>query len=260
MAYDYEWFKHEVYRITNIDLNSYKEAQMKRRIDSLIGKYGAEGYDEFVTMMKKDKNILDSFVTYLTINVSEFFRNADQWKLMDEKIIPGLIESFGHNLKIWSAACSTGDEPYTIVMLMSKHIPLSQIHIIATDIDAMAIAKAKEGIYTERDIAGVPEEFRKRYFKKTEDKYQISEEIKSHVNFIKADLLRDTYPNNCSLIICRNVLIYFTDDAKDRIFKKFYDALDEKGIMFIGSTEQILNYRDIGFTRKGSFYYEKGDA
>ena len=112
MAADYEWFKKGVYDLTKIDLNAYKEKQMKRRIDTLIGKYEVNGYDGFLDLIKKDREALDSFVTYLTINVSEFFRNKEQWELMDKEMVPELMSKFGKNLKIWSAACSTGDEPY----------------------------------------------------------------------------------------------------------------------------------------------------
>ena len=125
MAADYEWFKKGVYDLTKIDLNAYKEKQMKRRIDTLIGKYEVKGYDGFLDLIKKDREALDAFVSYLTINVSEFFRNKEQWQLMDKEMVPELMSKFGKNLKIWSAACSTGDEPYTIVMMLSKHLPLN---------------------------------------------------------------------------------------------------------------------------------------
>lgn len=150
MAYDYEYLKKAVYELTMIDLNAYKEKQMKRRIDTLIAKHKIVGYDNYVKALKDDKALFDEFVNYLTINVSEFYRNPDQWKLMDQQIIPELIGKFGKNLKIWSAACSTGDEPYSLVMALSKHIPLNQIKIHATDIDEQVIAKAKTGIYPER--------------------------------------------------------------------------------------------------------------
>ena len=88
MAADYEWFKKNVYDLTKIDLNAYKEKQMKRRIDTLIGKYDVKGYDGFFDLIKKDREALDSFVTYLTINVSEFFRNKEQWELMDKEMVP----------------------------------------------------------------------------------------------------------------------------------------------------------------------------
>ena len=258
MTYDYEWFKKAVYDLTKIDLNAYKEKQMKRRIDTLIGKYDVKGYDGFAELIKKDREALDAFVTYLTINVSEFFRNVDQWNLMDKEMVPELMSKFGKNLKIWSAACSTGDEPYTIVMLLSKHMPLNQVSILATDLDAVVLAKAKAAIYDKKEVAGVPADFKTKYFTETEDgKMKVSDEIKSRVTFKQSDLLRDPYPKDLHLIVCRNVLIYFTEEAKDEIFRKYYDSLAPGGILFIGSTEQIINYKEIGFVRKNSFYYEK---
>lgn len=102
---DYEKFKEKVYQLTKIDLSSYKERQMKRRIDSLITKNKIKSYDEYIEAIKSDKKMLDDFVTYLTINVSEFYRNPEQWKLLENEILPYLFERFGNNLKIWSAAC-----------------------------------------------------------------------------------------------------------------------------------------------------------
>ena len=118
MAYDYEYFKKEVYKLTQIDLNAYKEKQMKRRIDTLIERYKLDGYDSFLKSLRSDKDFLDDFMNYLTINVSEFFRNPDQWNILDRTIVPELLDKFGNRLNIWSAACSTGDEPYSLVMLM----------------------------------------------------------------------------------------------------------------------------------------------
>ncbi len=120
MAYDYEWFKKAVYDLTKIDLNAYKEKQMKRRIDTLIAKNSIVGYDKYMTFIKTNTAKFEEFINYLTINVSEFYRNADQWKVLDTQIIPELISKFGKNLKIWSAACSTGDEPYSLVMALSR--------------------------------------------------------------------------------------------------------------------------------------------
>ncbi|MBQ7955376.1 MAG: protein-glutamate O-methyltransferase CheR [Lachnospiraceae bacterium] len=257
MAYDYEYFKKEIMALTTIDLNSYKEKQMKRRIDTLISKHKIVGYDKYVQLLKTDKERFDEFVNYLTINVSEFYRNPDQWQLLDKNIIPELISKFGKNLKIWSAACSTGDEPYSLVMALSRHIPLNQIKIYATDIDKQVIEKAKIGLYSEKSIVAVPDDLKQKYFTKVGPSYQISNEIKSRVEFQQHNLLKDTYPTGVNMIVCRNVLIYFTEEAKDEVFVKFQKALAPQGILFIGSTEQIINHRDMGYERKNSFFYEK---
>lgn len=257
MVYDYEYFKKEIFALTSIDLNSYKEKQMKRRIDTLIAKNKIDGYDKYVHALKTDKRLFEEFVNYITINVSEFYRNPEQWKFLDETVIPELISKFGKNLKIWSAACSTGDEPYSLVMALSRHIPLNQIKIYATDLDKQVIAKAKLGLYSEKSIVSVPDDFKKKYFTQVGPSYKIADEIKARVEFKEHNLLKDAYPTDYHMIVCRNVLIYFTEEAKDMVFRKYYQSLASGGVLFIGSTEQIMNYRDIGFDRKSSFFYTR---
>lgn len=257
MAYDYEYFKKEILALTSIDLNCYKEKQMKRRIDTLIAKHKIVGYDKYVLGLKTDKDLFEEFVNYITINVSEFYRNPEQWKLMDEQMIPELIKKYGKNLKVWSAACSTGDEPYSLVMALSKHLPLSNIKIYATDLDKQVIAKAKVGLYSEKSIVAVPDDLKKKYFTKVGVSYKISDEIKARVEFKEHNLLKDSYPTDYHLIVCRNVLIYFTEEAKDEVFRKFYKSLASGGVLFIGSTEQIINYKEMGYERKNSFFYQK---
>lgn len=259
MLDSYEVFKQSIYSMTKIDLNSYKERQMKRRIDALISKHGINSYADYVINLKSDKVIFDEFVNYITINVSEFYRNPEQWNLLEKEILPNLLEHFGKELKIWSAACSTGDEPYSMVMLLSKFMPLNKIKIIATDIDTKVLEKASVGLYHMKSLKGVPEEFLHKYFTKlTDTSYQISENIKSCVEFKQHNLLSDPYPSKCDLIICRNVLIYFTDEAKDSIYSKFHGALKKDGILFVGSTEQIIQATQMGFHNYRSFFYRKG--
>ena len=255
---DYEQFKAQVYSLTKIDLSSYKEKQMKRRIDSLISKNNYKGYSDYIAAIKTDSNLFEEFVNYLTINVSEFWRNPEQWKIMEQYVVPELINKFGKRLKIWSAACSTGDEPYSLVMLLSKFMPLSDIKIIATDIDKQVLEKAQTGLYNEKSLVGLPPELKNKYFTKVGlSNYQISDEIKKCVTFKQHNLLRDAYPENFDLIVCRNVLIYFTDEAKLDIYKKFNKSLKQGGYLFIGSTEQIINYKEINFSSFKSFFYIK---
>lgn len=255
MAYDYEWFKKAVFDLTKIDLSAYKERQMKRRIDTLIQRNKIEGYDNYIKVIKTDKSKFEEFVNYLTINVSEFYRNPEQWEFLEKEVFPELIKKFGDNLKIWSAACSTGDEPYSLAMCLSKYIPLNRIHITATDLDKQVIAQAKTGLYAEKSIACVPAEYKKKYFTKVGTSYQISDDIKKCVTFQEHNLLKDKYFENYHLIVCRNVLIYFTEEAKDEVYVKFGKSLQKGGVLFIGSTEQIVKYKEAGFERANSFFY-----
>lgn len=257
MAYDYDSFMEDIFKLTTIDLTFYKQVQMKRRIDALINKSNLGGYEGYMAALKKDKKLLNEFVEYITINVSEFYRNPEQWDILTKKVIPGLIEKYGTNLNIWSAACSTGDEPYSLVMALSEFIPLDKIKINATDISDEVIGKAKVGLYSEKSIANVPKKYKDKYFIKNGPFYQISDDIKKCVEFRKHNLLKDKFFTDYNLIVCRNVLIYFTEEAKDETFSKFYDSLAKGGMLFIGSTEQIINYKQIGYIRKSNFFYEK---
>lgn len=257
MINDYEKFKSDVYNLTKLDLNSYKERQMKRRIDTLISKNNFVSYDEYINAIKSNSKLFNEFLNYLTINVSEFFRNPEQWKLLEKEVLPYLIDKFGKNLKIWSTACSSGDEPYSLAMVISKFMPLSQIKIYATDIDKQILEKAKVGLYNEKSVAAVPEEFKSKYLRKIGNTYQVSDEIKKCVEFRQHNLLKDNYLDNCDLIVCRNVLIYFTEEAKVEIYKKFNKALNKGGVLFIGSTEQIMQHKELNYKREKSFFYEK---
>ena len=235
MTDSYEVFKTDVFRLTKIDLNAYKERQMKRRIDSLIAKHRFTTYHQYVDELKKNKAMFDEFVNYLTINVSEFYRNPEQWVTLEKKILPELLSKSG-TLKIWSAACSTGDEPYSLVMLLSKFM----------------------GLYNVKSLKGLPDEFLKKYFTKINDtNYKISDEIKKCVEFKKHNLLEDTYPAQCDLIVCRNVLIYFTEEAKEEIYRKFNASLKQKCFLFVGSTEQIIQPEKLGYDTFQSFFYQK---
>jgi len=254
----YELFKTAIYDLSKIDLNSYKERQMKRRIDALITKNGIKSYKEYINKLKTDNATFQEFLNYITINVSEFYRNPEQWRILETEVLPALFEQFGNNLKIWSAACSTGDEPYSLVMLLSKFLPLKRIKIYATDIDKQVLEKARLGLYHEKSLRSLPAEFIEKYFVKINDRtYQISEAIRSCVDFNHHDLLKDPYPSNCDLIVCRNVLIYFTDDAKNNVYKNFNKSLKKDGVLFVGSTEQIIQANQLGYRSTHSFFYKK---
>lgn len=253
----YEDFKKDIFTLTKIDLNAYKEKQMKRRIETLISKNNITSYKDYVALIKKDAEKFEQFVNFLTINVSEFYRNPEQWGILDKEVFPALVQRFGKSLKVWSAACSTGDEPYSLVMALSKHIPLNQIKITATDIDKQVLDKARMGLYNEKSIAAVPPEFKKKYFTKVGNSYKIADEIKRQVEFKEHNLLKDPYPTGCHLIVCRNVLIYFTEEAKDVIYRKFNASLKQGCFLFVGSTEQIIQPEKIGYDTYQSFFYRK---
>lgn len=252
----YEKFKSQILKKTSIDLSSYKERQMKRRIESMIKRNGKKDFEEYFQLINSDSDKYNEFINYLTINVSEFYRNANQWEILKDSVVPSLLEGKS-TLKVWSAACSTGEEPYTIAMVLSNFFPLNRIKIQAYDIDDEAINKAKLGLYSEKSITNVPEAFKKKYFSQVGNSFKISDEIKKCVEFKKFNLLKDPYPKGYDLIVCRNVMIYFTEDAKDEMYHNFNGALREKGVLFVGSTEQIILPAKYKFKSLKTFFYEK---
>ncbi|MDE8562366.1 protein-glutamate O-methyltransferase CheR [Anoxybacillus rupiensis] len=255
---DYQQFVISVRKKTGIDLSQYKEAQMKRRLTSLYEKRGFKSFQEFFKAIEADQALFHEFLDRMTINVSEFYRNAKRWEVLEKKILPKLLER-NRRLKIWSAACSTGEEPYTLVMILSKLLPLSQLSVLATDIDDNAIRRAKLGIYAERSLQEVPEDMKKKFFTKEGMYYKIDENVKNAVTFKKHNLLADPFDTNYDLIVCRNVLIYFTEEAKHSLYHKFSQALRPGGIFFVGSTEQIFNPFSYGFETEDTFFYRKID-
>lgn len=258
--FDYEEFKKAFYEHSGIDLNLYKEKQMKRRLTSLVERNGYSTFMDFFRAALRDQKLYHTFINFLTINVSEFYRNPNQWEILKNVIIPELIEKKGSvdKIRIWSSACSTGDEPYTIVMILSNFSPLSKIKILATDIDLDAIEKAKQGIYAARSLKDLPEEYFNRYFERVSDEsYKISDDIKKCVEFRRLNLLSDPYPKNMDLVVCRNVLIYFTEEAKSKIYVNFNRSLTDDGILFLGSTEQIIGAGKYGLKPIYTFFYRK---
>ncbi|WP_445612576.1 CheR family methyltransferase [Geobacillus sp. YF-1] len=253
---DYAQFIAKVKRKTGIDLSLYKEAQMKRRLAALYAKKGLNSFTELFAAMEKDPALWHECLDRMTINVSEFYRNAKRWEVLEQTILPRLLAE-NPRPRVWSAACSTGEEPYTLAMVLAQHVPLPRISVLATDIDENALARARLGLYSERSLAELPEAMRKKFFTKDGDWYKIDDKIKRTVTFEKHNLLADPFPGPFDLIVCRNVLIYFTEEAKRTLYRKFHAALRPGGVLFVGSTEQIFNPGLYGFEVEETFFYRR---
>ena len=236
----YTTFKMKLKRLIGIDLNSYKE-QIHRRTHELMNRWGCKTYDEYFDTMSKDEKKLREFLDHLTINVSEFFRNDSQWWKMRDKIIPELIEKRKtKRLKLWSAGCAMNP-------------------VLAADVDQGAIASAQRANYRKANLLNVPKEYLAKYFT-TKDggaTYDVIPDIKRRVSFKRMNMIDDTFGAGFDLILCRNVVIYFTADTKAKLYKKFFDALAPGGFFLVGSTEQIFGYQQIGFESAGPFLYTK---
>ena len=263
----YSKIKINVKKLLNIDLNQYKGEQMQRRLDSWLIRVGVANWDEYFTNISKSPVDLAKFRDYLTINVSEFFRDKERWETLKKTFLPTLLKELSagriagssNGLRIWSAGCSNGSEPYTLAILLDELAPGRNHYILATDLDRSILAKARaRGPYTAEDTRNVTPEQRIKYFDTVNSQYFVKEGIGKRVTFKEQNMLIDHFEENFDLIVCRNVIIYFTLEAKAILYKKFNDGLRTGGILFLGGTEIIPRPSDIGFSNKGGSFYQKG--
>lgn len=249
-------FKKGVAPLINLDLTNYKNKQMERRIASLMNKTGIKNLKEYLNILRTDKTKLDEFLNMLTINVTEFFRNAEKFEELKKTYIPELFRNKSR-IKVWSAGCSIGAEIYTLAMIFNELGLFDKCEFIASDFDTTILNRAKSAIYNGFEYKTLPSQYQKYFTQIDENNYQFDKSLASRVKFEKQDLLNAKFQSGFDLILCRNVVIYFTDESKDLLYKKFYDSLNPQGIMFIGSTERINNHKDIGFNLRSSFFYQK---
>lgn len=256
MPNTYEEFIKAFHPKSGLDLKFYKQNQMQRRILSFMNSHGHPTYPEFLKALGVDPILYDAFFKHLTINVSQFFRDANQWKTLRETIIPLLLQS-KNPLKLWSAGCSGGQEPYSLAMTMIDYFPTAKFTILGSDIDVNVLKQAKDGLYKQNDFASTPPEVRQKYFTPLDTGFQIKDPVKRQVTFQHQNLLTDRFQSGYDFIACRNVVIYFTDEAKEILYKKFADSLRPGGILFTGSTEHLFGMNQLGLKSISSFFYQK---
>lgn len=249
-------FQKRIYKQFGLNLAGYKEKQLKRRITSLMQSQGIVDFKQYFDLLVKDEEQLAKFLDKVTINVSEFFRNPEIFKALETRILPELLKGKSR-LKIWSAACSNGSEPYSIAIILEELTPGVRHQIEATDIDKKILEVAKKGFYEERFLKNVSPERLKKFFQPAGNGYIISDTLKKRVQFRHHDLLEDPYGRNYDLIVCRNVTIYFTMEAQDLLYRKFSEALNPGGVLFIGATENMLHYRELGFEKIMPWFYRR---
>ncbi|WP_066637203.1 CheR family methyltransferase [Desulfolucanica intricata] len=253
---DFGQFKTNVNSFFGLDLHSYKETQLKRRLDNLMARHNIDNYSDFFFFLKTDQVVYQDFCDTLTINVSEFFRDKVIFKNFEQNILPQLLKN-KHILKIWSAACSNGAEPYSVAIILDELTPGHEHKIEATDLDRKILQDAAVGRYPADAVRNVQAQRLAKYFRREGDKYVLLDSIKNKVSFRVHDLLKDNYGQGYDLIICRNVTIYFTREAQNEVNIKLARALNVGGVLFIGSSEMIFNYKALGYEKLGSCFYRK---
>ncbi len=253
---DFQEFKEKVSSKFSLSLSGYKEKQLKRRIEHLMHSQGYDDFAKYYQVLITDEEQKNKFLDKLTINVSEFFRNKEIFAKLETEIFPRLLKE-NKKLKIWSAGCSNGSEAYSMAIILDELTPSIEHNILATDIDERILQAAKEAKYRYDLLKNVTRQRLEKYFINLGNMYQLKDNIKNKVRFQKQDLLKDKFDKNYDLIVCRNVTIYFTRDTQNILYNNFKEALRPGGILFIGATESILNYSQIGFEKISPWFYKK---
>lgn len=257
---EYIFFCKKVKELTGINLHNYKSKQMHRRLVNYMNRRQIPDFFTFAKRLGKEPGALNNLVDYLTINVSEFFRNNEQWKVLNERVIPRLVKApVPGKLHIWSAGSAAGQEAYSLAMTLAE-IRVRNVSILGTDIDEPSLKKAREGKYSHDEIKNVPGEFLSKYFSKEGSLYLVKDKVKKMVRFENHNLLGSDYPGNMDLILCRNVLIYFTDKGKEHVVSRLASSLKPGGVLFMGATEAIFNHREYGLSQISPFFYERPDS
>lgn len=259
---DYELIKKEVLNLLGVDLNFYKGPQMQRRLGTYLLRAGQPTWADFFKSIRNNPVELRKLKDYLTINVSSFFRDPPKYDYLRNTILPELLGKNKQKLRIWSAGCSLGQEPYTLAMLLAEMTGgATQHYILASDLDRTALDKAEAGgPYSPDDVANVPPALLERYLTHDAKGYYIKPILQRKITFKQHNLLSDPFESNFDLIICRNVVIYFTAEVKDLLYKRFSNALRLGGILFVGGTEIVSQASSIGLQTAGiSFYRRNGN-
>ncbi len=238
---EYLIVKRQVMELARIDLDNYKSRQVQRRLGTLLARSGYPTWQAYFGHLQHDREALQAFKDYLTINVTEFFRDPQKWEYLEQSILPALLRE-RRSLRIWSAGCSHGAEPYTLAMLLDELTGTGARHyILATDIDqAMLTTAQRGGPYPASEVKAVTPARLARYFVAQGDKYTVRPDLRGRVTFRSHNLLLDPFEGDFDLIVCRNVVIYFVEETKRALYQRFAQALRPGGVLFVGGTEIVL--------------------
>ncbi len=255
---DLRWqrFKLRVREHAGLDLTQYRASQMDRRLASMAERVGVEGPEQFWRWLTAEEGRMQAFVDRLSINISELFRNPEKWEELQRAILPVLLNERSC-LKVWSAGCSYGAEAYSLAILLHESAPSGWHTILGTDIDQEALERARNPEFSESDMRFVSQARREAFFERRGECYVPKSILRRGVEFRRHDLLQDPFGADYDLILCRNVVIYLNDPAKQRLYRGFVEALRPGGVLFLGSTERISRYRDLGLESPIPFVYRK---
>ncbi len=231
-----------------INYGAYKDKYLIRRIHVRMRRLDLETYREYAEFMKKNPSEINQLQDSLSINVTRFFRDKEMYDVLQKIVLPDVFRTTEGKIKIWSAGCAVGAEPYSIAMIIDQCFDLRdkrRVEILATDISYELLSKAKTGLYYKELLQETPPTETQKYFQKRGENYQISQILKQYIDFQAHDLRNPPPSSGFDLILCRNVLIYFSQEQTEKLFERMHKALKPNGYLILGKCEMMR-----GETRK----------
>ena len=238
-----------VKKFYGINLTDKKKTLVMTRLNFVLIKYDVNNFAEYIDMIKKDTsgNLVSEFLDRITTNHTFINREPVHFKYLRDVVIPFIEEFEGkkRDMRIWSAGCSNGSEPYTIAMIINEYFGkkkhLWNTDVLATDLSEDILRRARQGVFVKDDLTKVPFDWQRKYFKRyDEENYEIIEDIRKDIIFRRLNLMNEfPFKKKFHLIFCRNVMIYFDNETKYKLVNKFYDCLEDGGYLFIGHSETI---------------------
>jgi len=247
---DLEAFLEALKATRDFDFSGYKRATLARRIEKRMTEVGAADYEAYLDHLEVNPREFAELFNTILINVTSFFRDAEAWNYLATEIIPKLLESIPEQeqIRVWSAGCASGEEAYTIAMVLLEALGEKEfkrrVKIYATDVEERSLASAREAVYVPEALEPVPRELVKRYFVEKGGGFAFRSDLRRSVIFGRNELLEDAPISRIDLLICRNVLMYFTVEAQARILSQFNFALRDRGFLFLGKSEMLTRHSE----------------
>lgn len=245
---DYELFRKVIYDESGITFSETNRSILDSRIKEILRQKNLASPRDYYAIITKDPEEMKIMLDSVTTNLTRFFRNQPHFDAFINYVIPHVVEEkkkgIDRTIKIWSAGCSTGEEPYTIAMIMKEICPPGfNFKITASDISLKSLMTAQQGFYAENKVEGVPADYLSKYFTKTEGGYQIKKEVMDTIHFDYHNLKNDSGARNLDVIFCRNVLIYFDEAAQLQVINRFWNSMAPSSYLFIGHSESLFGMK-----------------
>jgi chemotaxis protein methyltransferase CheR len=236
--------KRQIQETVGFYCEGYKEKCLRRRIGVRMRARGIHTYADYGRLLARDSGEYDRLVDALTINVSKFFRNPEVWNVVAREVLPVLHALDEPEIRAWSAGTASGEEAYTLRILDDEYtrqhgLADDRLRVLGTDIDRESLRYAERAQYTDFAMTDIDPALRDRWFD-GDGLYHLRPEARRHVRFETLDLIRDPYPQQQHLILCRNVIIYFERAIQDELFRRFHEALAPGGFLVLGKVEALF--------------------